>query len=81
MEGLRESIWEARETDDSDAETACSHVRASRHGLQEMDEYPEAFTVQTTSHVEREMKELNKRFENGGGWSRKLTLAPPTQPI
>lgn len=31
---------------------------------------PEAFTVETTAPVEREMRELNRRFENGGQWTR-----------
>ena len=31
---------------------------------------PEAFTVQTTAPAEREMRELNRRFENGGQWTR-----------
>ena len=33
-------------------------------------ERPEAFTVETTAPAEREMRELNRRFENGGQWSR-----------
>jgi hypothetical protein len=28
------------------------------------------FTVQTTAPAEREMRELNRRFENGGQWTR-----------
>ena len=31
---------------------------------------PEAFTVETTAPAEREMRELNRRFENGGQWTR-----------
>jgi len=34
------------------------------------DDRPEAFTVETTAPAEREMRELNRRFENGGQWSR-----------
>jgi hypothetical protein len=30
----------------------------------------EAFTVQTTAPIEREMRELNRRFENGGQWTQ-----------
>jgi hypothetical protein len=52
-----------------DAPTACTHVRESLPALQQMDEHPEAFTVGTTSHLEREMVEINKRFQNGGGWT------------
>ena len=33
-------------------------------------ERPEAFTVETTAPAEREMRELNRRFENGGQWTR-----------
>jgi len=33
-------------------------------------ERPEAFTVETTAPVEREMRELNRRFENGGQWTQ-----------
>lgn len=31
---------------------------------------PEAFTVETTAPAEREMRELNRRFENGGQWTQ-----------
>jgi hypothetical protein len=31
---------------------------------------PEAFVVQTTAPAEREMRELNRRFENGGQWTQ-----------
>jgi YgiT-type zinc finger domain-containing protein len=34
------------------------------------DDRPEAFTVETTAPAEREMRELNRRFENGGQWTR-----------
>lgn len=53
----------------SDAQAACSHVQRSLSGLKVMDEQAQAFSVQTTSHLEREMVEINKRFENGGGWT------------
>jgi hypothetical protein len=33
-------------------------------------ERPEAFAVETTAPAEREMRELNRRFENGGQWTR-----------
>lgn len=33
-------------------------------------ERPEAFTVETTAPAEREMRELNRRFENGAQWTR-----------
>lgn len=74
VENLREHMWDTTEISqwlarNRDAEAASGHVQASLPALQQMDTCPEAFTVQTTSHVEREMKELNKRFENGGGWT------------
>lgn len=74
VESLRERIWDSQGIDgwltsNSDARAACTHVKASLDGLHEMEDHPQDFTVQTTSHVEREMKELNKRFENGGGWT------------
>lgn len=74
LQNLREAIWDIPATRDwlarnKDAEAACTHVKESLPALQQMDTHREAFTVQTTSHVEREMKELNKRFENGGGWT------------
>lgn len=53
----------------SDAQAACSHVQRSLPGLKTMDQQSHAFSVQTTSHLEREMVEINKRFENGGGWT------------
>jgi hypothetical protein len=31
---------------------------------------PEAFAVETTAPAEREMRELNRRFENGGQWTQ-----------
>jgi len=31
---------------------------------------PETLTVETTAPAEREMRELNRRFENGGQWTR-----------
>lgn len=74
VENLRKHVWDTTKiskwlAQNSDAQAACTHVKTSLPALQQMDTHPEAFTVQTTSHVEREMKELNKRFENGGGWT------------
>lgn len=42
-----------------------AHVRHAVEGLVKTRRYE----LQTTSLVEREMKEINKRFENGGGWT------------
>ena len=54
-----------------DAPVAATHVQNSKEALLTMSRYPEAFTTLTTSHLEREMVEINKRFENGGGWTPK----------
>lgn len=53
----------------SDAPVACTHVENSKEALLTMSRHPDEFTTHTTSHMEREMVELNKRFENGGGWT------------
>jgi hypothetical protein len=44
---------------------AASHVRHAVEGMVKTRRQE----LQTTSLVEREMKEINKRFENGGGWT------------
>lgn len=52
----------------ADAPKAQAHVRGARNGLFRLvTPYVEPWS-ETTSHVEREMREINKRFENGGGW-------------
>lgn len=57
--------------ENSDASQACEHVRRARAGLMELaDRKSRRPEVETTSHVEREMLEINKRFENGGGWTQ-----------
>lgn len=45
---------------------AAAHVRHAVEGLVKTRRHE----LQTTSLVEREMKEINKRFENGGGWTQ-----------
>lgn len=67
-EGLKARLQQWLD-DNEDAPVACRHVAGSLQGLLTMANHPKAFTVQTTSHLEREMVEINKRFENGGGWS------------
>ncbi|MFB6198251.1 MAG: hypothetical protein ABEI52_08310 [Halobacteriaceae archaeon] len=42
-----------------------AHVRHAVEGLVKTRRHE----LQTTSLVEREMNEVNKRFENGGGWT------------
>jgi len=44
---------------------AAAHVRHAVEGLVKTRRYE----LQTTSLAEREMKEINKRLENGGGWT------------
>lgn len=52
-----------------DAPMAQAHVRGARLGLFLLaTPYVNSWS-ETTSHVEREMREINKRFENGGGWT------------
>lgn len=53
----------------ADAPTASAHVANSKRALLTMSKHAEEFTTHTTSHMEREMVEINKRFENGGGWT------------
>jgi len=55
--------------DNTDASAACTHVENSKKPLLRMSAHADKFTIQTTSHMEREMVEINKRFENGGGWT------------
>ena len=53
----------------TDAPKAQTHVRGARKGLFRLATPYVAAWSETTSHVEREMREINKRFENGGGWT------------
>lgn len=67
--GWRLNLWLLK---NEDAPQACEHVRKAQAGLQRLaDRRTVRPTVETTSHVEREMLEINKRFENGGGWTRR----------
>jgi hypothetical protein len=52
------------------APQAATHVLEAIPGLLTYHRKVDEFEVQTTSPVEREMQEINKRFENGGGWTR-----------
>lgn len=56
-------------SENKDASAACTHVGNSKKPLLKMSAHGDKFTVYTTSHMEREMVEINKRFENGGGWT------------
>lgn len=53
-----------------DAPSAATHVRQAMNGLKNVVKHSELFDVETTGPLEREMKEINKRFENGGGWTQ-----------
>jgi hypothetical protein len=55
---------------EADAPVAIEHVKRALDGLQNIEANPELFEVRTTGPLEREMKEINKRFENGGGWTQ-----------
>jgi len=55
--------------ENKDAPVACTHVSNSKEALLTMSRNSDEFTTHTTSHMEREMVEINKRFENGGGWT------------
>jgi len=53
-----------------DAPSATTHVQRAMNGLKNVVAHPELFDVETTGPLEREMVEINKRFENGGGWTQ-----------
>jgi len=57
-----------------EAPRAAGHVEraAPQIGVYARTDPPPAtdFAVETTAPVEREMRELNRRFENGGQWTR-----------
>lgn len=51
--------------------SAASHVRRAAEGLAVYEtDAGEDFGVETTSPAEREMRRINRRFENGGQWSQ-----------
>lgn len=52
------------------APQAATHVLEAIPGLLTYHRKSDQFEVQTTSPAEREMQEINKRFENGGGWTQ-----------
>lgn len=82
IQQLRHEIWDetsmsrrrhglARWVNDhrEQAPSASQHVLAAIEELLNYHRYPETFAVQTTSPLERWMWEIDKRFENGGGWT------------
>ena len=52
------------------APQAATAVERAASGIAVYAEVPDAFTVESTAPAEREMRELNRRFENGGQWTR-----------
>ncbi|MFB6357026.1 MAG: hypothetical protein ABEJ65_10990 [bacterium] len=59
------------EGNESKAPKTCRHVQGALDGIRNVDEHESLFDVITTSSMERQMVEVNKRFENGGGWTQK----------
>jgi hypothetical protein len=57
-----------------EAPQAATHVERAAPQIaiyaQESTDASSGFTVETTSPAEREMREINRRFENGGQWTR-----------
>lgn len=52
------------------APRAATTVERAASGIVPYAEAPEAFCVESTAPAEREMRELNRRFENGGQWTQ-----------
>jgi hypothetical protein len=52
------------------APQAATAVERAAEDIAPYAEAPEAFCVESTAPAEREMRELNRRFENGGQWTR-----------
>jgi len=52
------------------APQAATAVECAAKDIAPYHEAPEAFCVESTAPAEREMRELNRRFENGGQWTR-----------
>lgn len=62
-------LMEWAENQEPEAPEAAGHVKRALEGLVNVKEKSELFEVLTTSCMERQMLEINKRFENGGGWT------------
>jgi len=52
------------------APQAATAVERAAEGIAAYARAPETFCVESTAPAEREMRELNRRFENGGQWTR-----------
>jgi hypothetical protein len=59
------------EANKDSAAKATSHVQQAKEGLRSVRNNEKDFGIKTNSLIEREMVEINKRFENGGGWSKR----------
>jgi hypothetical protein len=59
------------EENESKASETSRHVELALEGINNVETHKELFDVITTSPMERQMVEVNKRFENGGGCTQK----------
>lgn len=59
------------EENKSEAPQSTTHVQNALDGIRNTQQHEELFEVRTTAPMERQMKEVNKRFENGGGWTQR----------
>ena len=66
----KDQLEEWIEDNESSAPMAARHVENALEALGNVQTHPELFEVMTTSPMERQMPEVNKRFENGGGWTQ-----------
>jgi hypothetical protein len=69
-ESTRKALTEWVEAHRAEAPNAAGAVEGAVEGTVVYAEAPEAFCVESTAPAEREMRELNRRFENGGQWTR-----------
>lgn len=83
LQELREEIWDETSVKNrrhglarwvnrhqKQAPRAAEHVLEAIEELLNYHRNPDEFSVQTTSPLERWMWEIDKRFENGGGWTK-----------
>lgn len=69
-ESTRKALTEWVGAHQAEAPNAAGAVEGAIEGTVVYAEVPEAFCVESTAPAEREMRELNRRFENGGQWTR-----------
>lgn len=65
-----QNLAEWIEENESRAPDTARHVELALEGIKNVEENKGLFDVITTSPMERQMVEVNKRFENGGGWTQ-----------